>query len=269
LRSTAIRAVCSLVLSGSTLTAAAITTAPAGAADAAAMPPDARQDSAPLTAPSMMPGMDMDDDAIHHLLWIETLEAVTGTATGGAWDTQAWLGGDFDKLWLKSEGEHVADRTETAKLEVLEAHALLPFWDLQAGLRQDFGHGPQREWAAFGVQGIAPYWFDVELTGYVGEEERTAARLKSENDLYITQRLVLKPEIELNVYGRPDRARALGAGLANGQFALRLRYEFTRRFAPYLGYVYARQFAGSALLTREADEPALEHRVVLGIALLL
>jgi copper resistance protein B len=213
----------------------------------------------------MMRGMDMDDASIKHRIWIENLEGVFGSKNGVAWDGQAWLGGDFDKLWVKSEGSLIGGRTQGAKVEALWAHAILPFWDSQLGVRHDFGTGPSREWAAFGVQGISPYWFDVELTGYFGEEGRTAVRLKTEYDLYLTQRLILKPEIELNAYGKPDRARDLGAGLADGQFELRLRYEFTRRFAPYVGYVYDRKFAGSATLARNAGDAAIDHRAVAGV----
>jgi copper resistance protein B len=220
--------------------------------------------------PPMMPGMDtdMDDAGIHHAVWLENLEGVYGTKNGGAWDAQGWVGGDFDKLWLKSEGATLGGKTRDSKVEALWAHAILPFWDTQLGVRHDFSGGPSREWAAFGVQGIAPYWFDVELTGYIGEEARTAIRLKTEYDLHLTQRLVLKPEIELNAYGKPDRARGLGAGLADGQFELRLRYEITRRFAPYVGYVYDRKFAGSAALARRAGDPVIDHRAVAGIELL-
>jgi copper resistance protein B len=215
--------------------------------------------------PPMMPGMDMDDASIKHRVWIENLEGVFGSKDGVAWDGQAWLGGDFDKLWLKTEGSRLGNRTQDAKVEALWAHAILPFWDSQLGVRHDFGGGPSREWAAFGIQGISPYWFDIELTVYFGEEGRTALRLKTEYDLYLTQRLILKPEIELNAYGKPDRARDLGAGLADGQFELRLRYEFTRRFAPYVGYVYDRKFAGSATLARNAGDPATDHRAVAGV----
>jgi copper resistance protein B len=217
--------------------------------------------------PPMMPGMDtdMDDAGLHHRVWLENLEGVYGSQHGAAWDGQGWMGGDFDKLWIKSEGATLDGETRDSKVEALWAHAILPFWDAQFGIRHDFGGGPSREWGAFGVQGISPYWFDVELTGYVGEEGRTAVRLKTEYDLYLTQRLILKPEIELNAYGKPDRARAKGAGLADGQFAMRLRYEFTRRFAPYVGFLYGRRFAGSANLARQAGEPAIDHRAVAGV----
>jgi copper resistance protein B len=232
------------------------------AADAALERPATSQQ----VTPSMMPGMDMDDATSQHFVWLENLEAVAGTLHGGAWDAQAWFGGDLNKLWLKSEGDSLDAGNAQGKVEALWAHAVLPFWDTQLGWRHDFGSGPSRDWAAFGVQGISPYWFDAEITGYVGEEGRTAVRLKTEYDLFITQRLVLKPEIELNAYGKPDRERTLGAGLAEGQFELRLRYAFTRRLSPYVGYVYDSKFAQSASLARAAGEPTVQHRAVAGLA---
>jgi copper resistance protein B len=220
--------------------------------------------------PPTMPGMDtdMDDAGLHHSVWLENLEGVHGERNGVAWDAQGWLGGDFDKLWIKSEGAALGGGTRDFKIEALWAHAILPFWDSQLGMRHDFGAGPGREWAAFGVQGLSPYWFDVELTGYVGDQGRTALRLKTEYDLRLTQRLILKPEMELNAYGKADRARQLGSGLADGRFELRLRYEFTRRFAAYVGYVYDRKFGASAALERQAGAAALDHRAVAGIGVL-
>ncbi len=215
--------------------------------------------------PPPMPGMDMDDATNHHFLFIENLEGVNGNHNGGAWDVQGWYGGDFNKFWVKSEGQTLADRTTDSKVEALWARAILPFWDTQVGMRYDFSGGPSREWLAFGVQGISPYWFDIEATGYVSDAGRTAARLKTEYDLYLTQRLILKPEIELNAYGKADPKRNIGAGLSDGQAELRLRYEFTRGFAPYLGFVWSRKFGATATDARREGESAIDHRLVAGL----
>ncbi len=218
----------------------------------------------------MMSGMDtdMNDDGVQHRVWLEYLEGSWGAKNGSAWDAHAWLGGDFDKLWIKTEGNVPAGKTRPAKAEAFWAHAILPFWDTQLGVRHDFSGAASREWAAFGVQGVAPYWFDVELTGYLGQAQRTAVRLKTEYEIHLTQRLIFKPEIELNAYGKPDRAHAIGAGLSDGQFAVRLRYEFTRRFAPYVGYLYERKLAGSATLARQAGDTPIDHRAVAGVQFL-
>jgi copper resistance protein B len=215
--------------------------------------------------PPVMPGMDMDDATNQHQVLIENLEGVNGNRNGGAWDAQGWYGGDFNKLWFKSEGERLGGRTDGAKMEALWAHAIRPFWDTQLGVRYDFSGGPSRTWAAFGVQGISPFWFDVEATAYVGDAGRTAARVKAEYDVYFTQRLVLRPEIELNLYGRADPERNIGAGLSDGQAALRVRYEFTRRFAPYVGFVWDKKFGASATYVRREGDSAIDHRLVAGL----
>ncbi len=217
--------------------------------------------------PPYMPGMDMDDATYQHFIYIENLEVASGNRNGGDWDAQGWYGADFDKLWVKTQGQRLGERTTDSKIEALWAHAMLPFWDTQVGLRQDFDGGPSREWLAFGFQGISPYWFDVEATGYMGEAGRTAARLKTEYDLYLTQRLILKPEVEFNGYGRADPQRRIGAGLADGEAELRLRYEFTRAFAPYAGFVWDRKFGASATDARRAGESAIDHRLVAGLQL--
>lgn len=215
--------------------------------------------------PPPMPGMDMDDPANQHFIFIENLEGVNGNRNGGAWDVQGWYGKDFNKLWVKSEGETLADRTSDSHVEALWAHAILPFWDTQIGMRYDFSGGPSREWLAFGVQGISPYWFDIEATGYVSDAGRTAARLKTEYDLYLTQRLILKPEIELNAYGKADPERQIGAGLSDAKAELRLRYEFTRAFAPYVGFVWDRKLGATATSVRREGDSAIDHRLVAGL----
>ncbi|MDP9082190.1 MAG: copper resistance protein B [Pseudomonadota bacterium] len=215
--------------------------------------------------PPSMPGMDMDDAANQHFFFVDNLEAVYGNHNGGAWDVQGWYGGDFNKLWAKSEGQTLGDRTADSKVEALWARALLPFWDTQLGMRYDFSGGPSREWLAFGVQGISPYWFDIEATGYVRDAGRTAARFKVEYALYLTQRLILKPAIELNAYGKADPERNIGAGLSSAQFELRLRYEFTRGFAPYLGFVWDRKLGATATYARREGESAVDHRLAAGL----
>jgi copper resistance protein B len=88
------------------------------------------------------------------------------------------------------------------------------------------------------VQGLAPYWFTIEATAYAGDQGRTAARFRAEYELLLTQRLILQPELELNLYGKDDRARDISSGLSDAEVALRLRYEIRREFAPYIGVVW-------------------------------
>ena len=185
--------------------------------------------------------------------------------SGAGWDVQAWYGGPFNRAWLRSQGDRREGRTETASLEGLWFRSYHPFWGTQIGVRQDFGAGPNRTWAAFGVQGATPYWYMVEATAYVGDGGRTAARLKASSDLRLTQRLVLRPELEANLYGRADRARGLGSGLTTIQTGLRLRYEIRREFAPYVGVAWNRAFGETEDLRRAAAGSNDEVQWVVGV----
>jgi copper resistance protein B len=150
---------------------------------------------------------------------------------------------------------------------VLWGHAVAAYWDTQLGVRYDSGVGPDRGWLAFGIQGLAPYWFEVDATAYVGNGGRTALRLGAEYELLLMQKLILQPRIEVNVYGRRDQARNIGSGLSDGAAGLRLRYEMTRQVAPYVGVEWAGKFGESADFARAAGEKRYETRWVAGVRL--
>jgi copper resistance protein B len=211
---------------------------------------------------AMGPEMEMGDRVFAHAL-LDQLEGRLGDQF--RWDGQGWIGGDYDKLWVKSEGIAQNGKIADGQQELLYDRAVTTFFDLQAGLRADLDSGPAREWAAFGIQGLAPYFLDVEATAYVGDGGRTAARFKLSCDLLITQRLILQPEAELDVYGSADPARHIGAGLSDVDAGLRLRYEINRKLAPYLGISYRGSFGGTADFARQAGEAASDARFVIGI----
>ena len=126
-----------------------------------------------------MPGMDMADDAVAvHVLLDRVEQFHSSDGNGQAVDAQAWVGGDLDKLWLKVDGERSNGRLGATRTEALWNRAIAPYWGLQAGVRHDFGDGPGRTWAAFGVQGLAPYWFDVQATGLRRPERADRAALR-------------------------------------------------------------------------------------------
>ena len=180
-------------------------------------------------------------------------------------DGAAWYGKDFDKLWLKAEGENTRGRLGDLRTEGLWDHAIATYWSTQLGVRHDFGEGPDRTWAALGLQGLAPYWFDAEATVYVGQGGRTAARLQLEYDELLTQRWVLQPKIEFNLYGRDDPQRGIGSGLSDAELAFRLRYEIRRETAPYVGIVYRQRFGHTADFARAQGEAPDDLQFVVGL----
>jgi copper resistance protein B len=215
-----------------------------------------------------MPGMDMVDDAGHVYVLLDRFEQFNGRhGNGQALDGQAWIGGDIDKLWLKVDGERFGRRLASTRTELLWDRAVATYWGLQAGVRHDFAEGPGRTWAAFGVQGLSPYWFDLQATAYVGEGGRTALRFEGDYELRITQRLVLQPNLKVSAYGKGDIARRIGSGLSDVDAGLRLRYEFSRKFAPYLGVTWNRKFGGTADIARNSGDVVQDTRVVAGVRL--
>jgi copper resistance protein B len=184
-----------------------------------------------------------------------------------SWDATAWLGHAFNRLAIRTEGERVDSGTERADLELLWSHSFARWWDVVAGARADFEPGPSRNWAAFGIQGLAPYRFELEATAYVGEGGDTAARFEGEYDLLITSRLILQPQLELNWYGQSDPERRIGSGLSSVEAGLRLRYEFRREVAPYVGLVRERLVGSTADLARADGLDPEDTSLVAGIRL--
>ena len=232
-----------------------------------AAPPDARSaDYSDGIGQGDMTGMEMRDAEPLGMLRLDRLEAFSGLhGNGQAWELNGWYGTDSDRLWLRSEGEREGGRLADGDIEALWSHAAAPYWDVQFGMRHDSGGGPSRQWIAFGVQGLAPYWFELEATGYAGPSGRTAARLRAEYELLLTQRLILQPELEANLYGKADQARHTGSGLSDASFGLRLRYEIRRQFAPYLGVAWTRRFGGTAGFARDGHQPAFDRQLVAGL----
>jgi len=211
-------------------------------------------------------GSGMHDNGPLGMLLIDRLEAFHAhDGNGQSWEVEGWYGDDEDKLWLRSEGERSGGKLEDGQVEVLWNRTVTTFWSTQLGVRHDFGRGPQRNWAAFGVQGLAPYWFELEATGYVGPSGHTAARLRADYELLFTQRLILQPEVEINIYGQSDPARSIGSGLSDAQLGLRLRYEIRREFAPYAGVVWTRRFGASADYARDGHAAVFEQQWVAGL----
>lgn len=182
------------------------------------------------------------------------------------WDGEGWFGGDIDRLVVKSEGEGGFGRKlETAEAQILYSHAIDAYWNLQAGARQDFGEGPSRSYATIGVEGLAPYWFEVEGAVFLSDKGRLFGRIEAYYDQRLTQRLVLQPRIEANLSAQHAPADRLGAGLTDVELGLRLRYEITREFAPYVGVSHERRVGRSARLARAAGDAPRSTAFIAGV----
>lgn len=182
-----------------------------------------------------------------------------------AWEVDAWLGHDFDKLWLKTDGENSEDRVEEAELQLLYSRAITTNWDLQLGWRGDFRPDPKRNWLAAGFRGMAPYHFDVDAAAFIGDGGRTSVRVNVEYALLFTQRLILSPEIELDWFGEDDAERFIGSGLSTVELGLRLRYEIRREIAPYVGINWWSNLGDTRDLNRAAGNETNDLEITLGL----
>jgi copper resistance protein B len=182
------------------------------------------------------------------------------------WDVQAWYGGDFNKIWLKSEGEGTfREDAEQAELQALWSRAITPWFDFQAGVRYDFRPQPERAHLVVGLQGLVPYKFELDATAFLSDEGDLTARFEAEYDQRITQRLLLQPRIELDLAAQEIPEIGFGSGLTSAEAGLRLRYEFAREFAPYIGVEYERAFGGTADFLRMAGEDPSGWEGVVGV----
>jgi copper resistance protein B len=227
---------------------------------------------ADMTSPSAMSPMEatmapeMDRGIFAHAILDQFEGRTDGRSPELRWSGQGWLGTDYDKLWLKTEGfRRRDDSVDDGRHELLYDRAITTYFDVQGGIRSDIDSRPTRNWAAFGIQGLAPLFFNLEATAYVSDQGHFAARFEASYDLLLTQRLILQPEIELNLYSKADPARLIGAGFADVDTGLRLRYELDRKFAPYIGVSYDGKFGQSASFARRAGESTGNVRFVFGI----
>jgi len=218
----------------------------------------------PAMPDSMQSSMN-DDPIFAHLLFDQLEGRSNGPDNELRWDAEGWAGTDHNRLWLKSEGffnEH--GKVEDGDHEVLYDRPVTTYFDLQGGLRYDLDSGPQRWWAAFGIEGLAPQFFNLQATAYARDAGHFAGRVVASYDLLLTQRLIAQPEIELNFYSKKDPARAIGTGLSEIDTGLRIRYELSRKFAPYVGVAYNGKFGETAGFVRDEGEIVNDLRVVFG-----
>lgn len=185
---------------------------------------------------------------------------------GFRWEGEGWYGGDINRLTVKSEGEAVfGEGVESAELQLLYSRAIGPYFNAQAGVRQDLGPGPDRTYAVIGFEGLAPYWFETEGALFLSDKGDLLGRIEGSYDQRITQKLILQPMAEVNFALQDVPESAIGSGLSDVELGLRLRYEIVREFAPYVGVEWARKVGDTARFARAHGEDADSVSLVVGV----
>lgn len=219
--------------------------------------------------PVMKPHAMEHAPAFNSLVVFDQLEAWdNASGSGQAWGIDSWFGGDINRLWLRSEGERSDSRVQDWSADALYGRAISPWWDFVAGVRHDNSRDtPDLTRAAAGFQGMSPYKFEMSAMAYLGGDRKAELAFEVEYDVLLTNRLILQPVIEANLVADDDPQRGVGKGLSSVEAGLRLRYEITRRFAPYVGFVHERVYGNTADLHRDAGEDVSESRWVAGVRL--
>lgn len=246
---------------------AADSPAPDTQVPATPIPPVTDGDRAAAFPPGLG-GHAVHDGAIHFMVLFDQLEwQADGLTSGLNWDTKTWVGTDLNRVWLRSEGASADGVIEEAEAHALYGRSFARWWDVVVGVRQDIRPGPGQTWAAVGIQGLAPQWFEVEATLYVGESAATLARFEAEYEVLLTNRLMLQPLFEANVFGKALPERGIGAGLSTLETGIRLRYVIRRELAPYVGLLWHRKFFGTADYARAAGDSVGGWRAAMGLRL--
>ena len=182
------------------------------------------------------------------------------------WDAQGWYGGDRNRFWFKTEGEGEQwESPEDAELQVLYSRLFAPFWDWQVGARHDFRPEPNRTHLVVGIQGLAPYEFEIDSALFLSNKGDVTARFEAEYELKLTQRLILQPRFELNAAASDIDDIGVGSGINGSELGLRLRYEFKREFAPYVGISWEQLYGETATFARDESEPTSVTSFVVGV----
>jgi copper resistance protein B len=242
-------------------------------------PPAAKPATLPVTPIPVLTGADRiaarppqdgshpaHDNSIQSYTLFDRLEASNANPGSGLeWQGRTWIGTDLNRVWLRSEGERANGITRSADLELFYGRSIATWWDVLIGGRHDFKPGASQDFAAIGLVGTAPYKIEVQATAYIGQGGQTSARVEGEYEMLLTNRLVLQPLVEANLFGKDDPGRGVGAGLSTLEVGLRLRYEITRQFAPYIGLVRERAFGQTADMRRADGEGIGDTRFVAGL----
>lgn len=214
----------------------------------------------------------MDTKVYTFLLFDELEDRYSGDDHSIHYDIQGWVGGDFTRFWLKAEGtQSTEDSDGDVEVQALYSRLFAPFWEWQVGaqLEADYGTGKtnDRVQAVIGLQGLAPYWFEVEPAVFVSQGGDISAQITASYDMFVTQRLIAQPRADLRAAVQEVPEFGVGSGLNSLRLGLRLRYELRREFAPYAGVTWVQSFGETADLARQADAPVSDLAALVGVRL--
>lgn len=219
----------------------------------------------PAPQPDVHDRPHMLDQSVYFHGIFNQLEGRFGQTSSFRWSGESWVGTDENKIWLRTEGRVEGGQVDDGIQELFYAKSISTYFNALVGARYDLDSQPGRGWGAIGIEGLAPQFFRVGVTGYISGDGHLGAKLEGSYDILFTQRLILQPQFEMNFYTKDDPTRGIGAGLSELDVGLRLRYEITRQIAPYIGVTYLGKFGNTANYVLQSGGNPNEVRFVTGV----
>jgi copper resistance protein B len=223
-------------------------------------------------AAAQTPGADMpmmQPDIFTYVAFDELEWLATGDESAIEYDGDLWIGGDVHRIWFKAAGEQSAEASDGyVDVQALYSRAISSFWNVQVGPRLEalYGDGSAtRAHLGAGVQGLAPYWFEVEAFAFLSQDGDLSARAEVSYDLLLSQRMMLESEVETAVSASAAEEWGLDSGFNEIELGARMRYEIVREVAPYVGWSWTRLLSGTAALARAAGRNVGHGALVLGV----
>lgn len=157
------------------------------------------------------------------------------------------IGTDENKIFIKIHTDKAESHDAHFDAKVLYSRMISDFWDVQAGVRYrsqkvELDHhvkdSEEQLDAVIGLHGMAPYFFETDAYFYAGEDHYSGLSLETERDLLLTQKLIFKPYLDLDVVFSDDSKYAKKSGLSSLITGIETRYEISKKVMPYLDIAY-------------------------------
>ena len=217
--------------------------------------------------PALLPAAQSYADASNHpghglpLFWglggevdiADTGMLARETGALATWDTFAWLGDDDLKIRLEFEGDRLDSKATNSEVRAFLSWNIAEFWDLETGARFD-NAGGNNTWGLVALHGMLPYFLETTASVFVSGTGDVALRIKHSMDFAVTQDIFISPHAELNAYLRDIPEYEVGAGVSDLEAGLQVRYEITRKFAPYIDVVYERELGETSVIKQALGE---------------
>lgn len=184
-------------------------------------------------------------DILRATVMVENFEYQFSDEGVHSWDAYAYAGYDLNKIYIYTEGEKAEDEQSESENQLVYSRAITSYWDVQIGVGYDKTPDADYRWGVLALSGLAPYFFETRAVLLVGEDAEVGIRFEAEYEALLTQKLILSPSIGVTAYSKDIPEMELGEGLSSLTLGLRLRYEFVREFAPYVGVEWSKNFGNT------------------------